>query len=645
VSLLGELKRRNVLRVGAAYIVAAWLVIQVVETILPAFGFGDTAVRITTIVFAIGFLPTLVFSWVFELTPEGLKKDSEVDRSKSIARETGKKLDGIFMIALSLAVGYFAFDKFVLDPRRDAEQTAQMDKEIAEAIEQGRSEALLDNQGKTSIAVLPFVNMSADREQEFFSDGISEELLNLLARIPELRVISRTSSFHYKGKNIRVSQVAEDLNVTHVLEGSVRKAGNKVRITAQLIEARSDTHLWSETYDRTLDDIFVIQDEISATVVDKLKISLLGEAPRAEETVPAAYALYLQARHLAAQRNKESLALSNELFEQALAIDPSYAPALTELAGNYTYMVISGLVSAEEGYGRAKSFTEQALLSNSAFAPAHTMLGWLAMYQSHDLVEAARHYSRALEIDPTNSGTIAGAATLLLSVGRLDAAIPLLEYNTARSPVSPIAHNNLGYNYLYAGRLDAAIDAFETTLRLSPDFISTHYGMGAAFLLAGDYDRALEEMQLETYEPYRLIGLALVDAAIGATEQADAVLDTLIADHETGFAYNIAYIYAYRGEVDSAFEWLARAVEHGDSGLSDIVVQPFFESVRDDPRWLPFLRSIGKAPDQLDRVEFSPQLRTDLRAGIGKGQSGPRFAVLGPAGTAATPATAAVRVE
>ena len=234
MSLFNELKRRNVFRVAAAYVVVAWL--------------------------AIGFIPSLIFAWAFEITPEGLKKDSDVDRSRSISPQTGKKLDRIIMVVLALALGFFAFDKFVLSETREAS--------IAEeARQEGRSEALVESYGDKSIAVLPFVNMSEDADNEYFSDGISEELLNLLAKIPELRVISRSSAFFFKGKDIKITDVARELNVVHILEGSVRKAGKQVRITAQLIDAHSDTHLWSETYDRELDDIFAIQDEIAGAVV------------------------------------------------------------------------------------------------------------------------------------------------------------------------------------------------------------------------------------------------------------------------------------------------------------------------------------------------------------------------------------------
>jgi adenylate cyclase len=329
MSLYHELKRRNVFRVAMAYVVAAWLIIQVVETILPAYGLGDAAIRLVVTLLAVAFIPTLVFSWVFEITPEGLKREVDVASEHSITRFTGKMLDRIIMVLLALGMGYFAFDKFVLDPVEDVQ--------IAESAHQeGRSEALTESYGDNSIAVLPFVNMSSDPEQEYFSDGISEELLNLLSKIPELRVISRSSSFSFKGKDFDIPTIAKQLNVAHILEGSVRKAGNQVRITAQLIEARSDTHLWSQTYDRELANIFVVQDEISAAITGALKERLglqLDAAPMETAITNAeAHDAYLRGRHLVVQRTRASIEGAVQEFEKAIRLDPEYALAHAELA-------------------------------------------------------------------------------------------------------------------------------------------------------------------------------------------------------------------------------------------------------------------------------------------------------------------------
>ncbi len=291
MSLFEELKRRNVIRVGTAYAVTAWLLIQVSETILPLFGFDASSLRLVVIVLAIGFVLVITFSWAFELTPEGLKRESEVDRSPSIIANTSKQLDRLIMVVLTLALGYFAFDKFVLDPSRDAAREA-------EVALQARSDALVESYGDKSIAVMPFADMSPDKDQEYFSDGLAEELINLLAKIPGMRVISRSSAFSFKDQSMDIPSIAKQLQVSHILEGSVRKAGDQVRITVQLIDAASDTHLWSETYDRKLNDIFAIQDEISAQVVAQLKLTLLGSAPSTRQTSPEAFALFLQARYL-----------------------------------------------------------------------------------------------------------------------------------------------------------------------------------------------------------------------------------------------------------------------------------------------------------------------------------------------------------
>src|SRR6266516_3965812 len=267
-----------------------------------------------------------------------------------------------------------------------------------------------------SIAVLPFVDMSAGKDQEYFSDGISEELLNLLAKIPQLQVTARTSSFSFKGKETGVPEIARTLHVANVLEGSVRKAGNSVRITAQLIKAGTDTHLWSQTYDRKLDDIFAIQDEIAGEVVKELKVKLLGAAPKVRTTDPKAYALYLQARELGRQKTAEAFANSDALYRQVLEIDPRYAPAWDNLASNFINEASTGVLSSQEGYARAREAAEKALAIDPNYAPVHTRIGSIAMDFDNDLAGAARHYQRALALDPTDVIVLGNDASFLQSL-------------------------------------------------------------------------------------------------------------------------------------------------------------------------------------------------------------------------------------
>ena len=580
--------------------VVAWLVIQVAETIFPLFGFSDSPARIIVVVMAIGFIPVTVFAWAFELTPDGLKKDKDVDRSQSITPQTGKKLDRVVMVVLAVALGYFSFDKFVLDPARDSVL-------VEETTQQVRSDALVESYGEKSIAVLPFINMSSDIEQEYFSDGLSEELLNLLAKIPELRVTSRTSAFSFKGKEFKIADVGRELNVSNVLEGSVRKAGNMVRITAQLIRVDGDVHLWSETYDRSLDNIFAIQDEIASEVVTKLKITLLGHAPDARKTDPQAYSLYLQGRHLRRQTVAGAYEKAQALLQQALEIDPDYAEAWVELASTYTNQANLGLRPYDEAFLLAREATNKAITIDPELAQAHANLGYIARSYDNDLVAAAHHLQLALQLEPANTDIIRSAASLIMSLGRLDEAIVLSELVVARDPVSPRSHSNLALYYTYAGRWDNAIASSRTALALSPGYSAGHYQTGTALLFKGEPQAALEAMQAEK-SIWGMIGLPLAYHALGRKDESDTALAVLIEKYEKSAPYNIAYIFAYRNEIDLAFEWLDKAEEYKDTGLTDIMNEHLFSNLHEDPRWLPFLERIGYAPAQLATIEFKVTL-------------------------------------
>lgn len=597
MSLFEELRRRNVLRVAAAYIVAAWLLIQVAETIFPLFGFDDTPARLVVIALSILFVPAVIVAWAFELTPEGLKRDHEVDRSRSIAPKTGKKLDRIIMVVLAFAVGFFAFDKFVLSESREVS--------IAEAArEEGRSEALVEMYGDKSIAVLPFVNISADKDQEYFSDGLSEELLNLLAKIPALRVIARTSAFSYKGKDIDIADVSRQLNVDNLLSGSVRKAGTKVRITAKLIRANDSAHIWAETYERTLDDIFRIQDEIAAAVVAQLKVKLLGEFPSSQQTDPRAYALFLQARELARQYDADAFERSIDLNKQALVIAPDYAAAWANLAEGYIWLTNRALLDINDGFALAREAANKALTLDPDHALAFASLGRIAMVHDRDLANAAQHLERALKLDPSNPQIIRAAATLLTNLVRLDEAIRLLEYAAARDPVNSDVHTNLALAYYYAGRAEAAIASYRTALSLSPEAFGLQSFLGSALLSNGEPVAALTTMQREPNEAWRLVGEATAYHALNQAAESDAKLAELIKKYGDEWTYNIAYVLAYRGEIDRAFEWLDMALQRNDPALSEIAPAPEFANLRSDPRWLPFLETIGKSPRQLAAVRF-----------------------------------------
>jgi adenylate cyclase len=609
-NLFAELRRRNVLRMAGLYLIGSWLITQVAATLLPAFEAPAWTLRALVMLLAIGFVPTMMFSWIYELTPEGLKRDAQVPPDQSIGHETGRRIDRMIIATLVLALAYFAVDKFVLAPWREA---AQLQQQTA-LLQQGQktagdaAPAAAPAVSEQSIAVLPFVNMSSDKEQEYFSDGITEELLNLLAKIPQLQVTARTSSFAFKGEKIGIAEVARQLHVAHVLEGSVRKSGNAVRITAQLINAATDTHLWSETYDRKLDDIFAVQDEIAADVVKQLKVTLLGAAPKARTTDPEAYALYLQAVQLGRQFTPDAFQQSDALYRKVLAIDPHYAPAWDGLAENAYQEANQGLLPINEGYAQAREAVMKSLAIDPAYAPAQASLGRIVMQHDNDLAAAAQHFQRALALDPADPDVLHGSRVLLIALGRLDEATALDEAAVRRDPVNARSHAYLGLDRRWAHQFDAAIASSRAGLSLAPGQGGAHSELGNALLLRGDAPGALREIEQDTSEEWKMIGLPMAYHALGRKADSDAALAALIAKLEKRAPYNIAYVYAFRGEADKAFEWLDKAIEYGDPGLPGIAVESLFDNIHEDPRWLPFLRKIGKAPEQLAKIEFKVTL-------------------------------------
>jgi tetratricopeptide (TPR) repeat protein len=416
-------------------------------------------------------------------------------------------------------------------------------------------------------------------------------------------VTARTSSFSFKGKEVAIPEIARTLHVAHVLEGSVRKAGNSVRITAQLIKAGTDTHLWSQTYDRKLDDIFAIQDEIAADVVKQLKVTLLGAAPKVRTTDPEAYALYLQAVQLGRQATAEAFQQSDALYRKVLAIDPRYAPAWTGLADNFCHELSLGLLSNKEGYAQAREAATKALAIDPDYAPTHARLGWIAMYGDNDLAAAAQHLNRALALDPSDEGVLRNSSTLLASLGRLEQALALDEALARRDPVNVAALFNLSFDQRQAGRFDAAIASARTVLSLAPGRGGAHAQLGNALLLKGDAQGTLAEIEQETSEVWKMIGLPMAYHALGRKADSDAALAALIAKYEKDAASNIAYVYAYRGEADKAFEWLDKEY-NGSGSFTEILTENLFDNIHADPRWLPFLRKLGKAPEQLAKIEF-----------------------------------------
>jgi len=339
-------------------------------------------------------------------------------------------------------------------------------------------------------------------------------------------------------------------------------------------------------------------------VVKQLKVTLLGAAPKARTTDSEAYALYLQAVQLGRQNTAEAYKESDALYRKVLAIDPRYAPAWSELARNFTNETGQGLLPPKEGFAQAREATMKALAIDPDYAPAHARLGWIAMLGDNDLAGAALHFKHALALDPADLDVLRNSAILLTSLGRLDEAMALDEALVRRDPVNVTALFNLGVDQRNAGKFDAAIASFRTVLSLNPGQGGAHAELGNALLLKGDAQGALAEIEQETSENWKMIGLPMAYHALGRKADSDAALAALTAKYEKDSPYNIAYVYAYRGEADKAFAWLDKAIEYGDGGLAGMVTENLFDTIRADPRWLPFLRKVGKAPEQLAKIEF-----------------------------------------
>ena len=589
MSFFNELKRRNVFKVAAAYVIVGWLIMQAGEVMAPALNLPDWVNSLLAFFLILGFPLAMFFAWAYEMTPEGLKKEKDVDRSQSMTQLTGQKLNSLIIGILVLALGYFAIDKFILDPGRDA-------AEIATAIESSKeqtAEAVEPSEPDRSIAVLPFVNMSSDSEQEYFSDGISEEVLNLLAKIPELRVAARTSSFSFKDKAVEIPDIASRLKVAHVLEGSVRKSGNQVRITAQLIRADNGYHLWSETYDRTLDNIFKIQDEIAVAVVDALKVTLLGEAPKARETDPKAYQLFLEGQYISRQISAPTMPRAIELLKEALEIDPEYAPAWAELAYAYMWNSAIGDMPIDVASLLADKAIQKALEADPDYAWTYFVRGVKNAHNNFDFKAAAEDYRHALQLDPGNAFLIGANGNINRVLGRIDDSIPLYEKALELDPLIPEIRNLQGLAYYFAGHLDEAKAAYRTAQTLSPEISGGHYRVGRVLLAQGRPAEALTEMQQETSPVYRVTGQALAYHDLGDRDESQSALDDLIDNYADSAAFQVAEVYAYRDEKDNAFQWLDNAVEIRDSGIASVLANPALRELITDPRWPVFLENLG----------------------------------------------------
>ena len=460
-----------------------------------------------------------------------------------------------------------------------------------------------------SIAVLPFVNRSPSADDEYFSDGLADELLTVLAKIKGLRVTARTSAFQFKGKNEDLAVIGQKLNVATILEGSVRKAGNRVRISVQLVKVSDGYQLWSETYDRTLEDIFAVQDDIAQSVVKELRRTLLGEDADADAsgkvkaevsraamgrgTDAEAHRLYLLARYFLDRDTLEDISKVFEYLKEAVERDPEFALAWSLLGAAHTRQADQGWVPVAEGYEQAREAVERALALEPDLAEAHALMGWIQRTYDWNWSSSQASYARALKLDPGNAIALRRAATLAWSLGRMEEAIELSRRAVEQDPLSAHAYSNLGQALEYEDRLEESEAALRRSLELVPQRSGTRAHLALTLVREGRGEEALTHAMRVQNEGFRLWVLAIIHHAMEHRSESDAVLRELVEKHAETMAYQAAEAYAQRGETDQAFEWLERAYAQRDGGLTRIKTSTLLRSLHGDPRWGAFLTKMG----------------------------------------------------
>ena len=603
-NFFNELKRRNVIRAAGLYLVGAWLLTQVTSTVLPMFGAPDWLPRSIVILLAIGFVPALIFSWVFELTPQGLKRDEDVPPEQSIAPQTGRRMNRMIIAVLMLALGYFVVDKFVLSQRRE--------KSAA------RVSSSSDPNAK-SVAVLAFANLSDDKGSEYFSDGISEELLTVLQKIPGLHVAARTSAFSFKGKNVTAQEIGQKLGVAHLVEGSVRKAGDVVRIAARLTQANTGEEQWSENYTRNLKDVFAVQTEIAQTIVEQLRGQLTGGAanPTTKAEIQAevraaekggtknveAHEAYLQGRFYGDRNSEKSAVEALVAYQRAIELDPNFALAWAGLAETHVWECFySGelnriafdkhVADAHDAVARALSL--QPNLPEALAVRAKMQLGF-----DFDWKAAAETLHTALALAPTNVGLLISAGNLALAQGDPERATTLYRQAVTLDPVNPAARSFLAQNLVNTRHFAEAEAEYPRVVELNPAAPYAHAGLGLAYLLQGKFEEAVTEAQKDATEWAALSVIAPARWSQKRIPESDAALNKLKQSSADTAAYQIAGVYAYRGEKDQAFEWLERARQQRDPGLQSTKIDPLLVNLHGDPRWQAFVHTMGMTDDQL----------------------------------------------
>jgi len=577
-AIWARLRRRKVVQWGLVYVAAAWGFLQGLEYVTETFHWPEQPRQIAFLGLLIGLPVVLVLAWYHG------------DRGEQRVRGTE-----LAIISLLFLVGGGIFWLYDRGRETDAERVAEQVAATGDS-----HDAAAPAPDAKSIAVLPFVDMSPAKDQEYMSDGMAEELLNLLAKVPELKVIARTSSFAFKDEKIEIAEIAKKLNVAHVLEGSVRTSGNKVRITAQLVRASDSTHLWSETYDRPLNDIFAVQDEIANAIVQALQIKLMGgNLSRREGGTQnfEAYQLYLRAVSANFQNTRSSLDAAGEYLEQAIKLDPNYGMAWSQLSEVSHNQADQGLVDVTEGYERGRQAAQRALQLSPELASAHAHLQYVHLAFDWDWAAAEAEGRQALAITTTDPEVLNTAGILSYVLGRWDDAERQVRAALVRDPLNTYAMWNLGFTYYGAGRFGNSESVYRKLLEIQPDFVWGRNYLGLTLLAQGKAEEALAVVQQQVDDGERLKLLPIVLQAAGRQAESDEALRAQIARWANTGAFYVAMTYAFRGDHDHAIEWLERAYQQKDTWLATTIIgEHVFKSMAGDPRFKAFLRKM-KLPE------------------------------------------------
>ncbi len=591
-----KLSRRKVVQWGLAYAAGAWALLEVIGFAADAFQWPNVIKPFSMLILAIGLPVAMTLAWY-----HGDRGEQSVTRVEL----------AVLTLLLFLGGGVLWLYGNRSAPTTGGPKTA--------SAAPAQSPSVATSDPRPSIAVLPFANMSPDKDQEYFSDGLSEQMLDLLAKVPQLRVIARTSSFSFKGREVDAATIARTLGVSHLLEGSVRRSGSHLRISAKLVRASDGSQLWSETYDRNLEDIFKVQDEIAGAVVAQLRVSMLGTSTRLDRTTDAeAYADYLRARQLYRTGTRDGLAQASALLERVVVVDDEYGPGWRLLAQTYSRRAWVGFLPLHEGFAKARAAIQRAIDIDPSDAAAIAQLASLSLSYDMNLPETARLLKRALSLSAQDETVLSAAANLTMLTGDGPRTIAILEKLVRRDPVNGAAWDSLGFAYSTFGRNTDAIAAFRKSLDLEPDAVFTREHLGEAMILSGDYDGALAEMQREPNEIMRRLGLSFAYAALERREESQRLLEEVGEEHPD-WASPVATGYARLGKADEAFEWLDRALRERDGGVLELRAGPLYQPLREDPRYVPFLRRIGLSDEQVAELDFNievPTVAGSSRVGI-----------------------------